>query len=148
MFRDCSPLWWSPLWLSLETKQKGDTLAKVIPVQNIFNKSCSCSSPLEFWCWLGSVLNEFTPFKVRVAETLDGQISSTRLDACIFYLLEIPLTLVKAKREEITFKEAELKMKTTWNKSSLWNWSMEHWLGMWGCLPLQFGQITEKNAWH
>lgn len=52
-------------------------------------------------------------------KTLDGQVSSTRLDIYTFCLREIPLTLVKAKREETTFKEAELKMKNTCHKLSV-----------------------------
>lgn len=43
---------------------------------------------------------------------LDGQVSRTQLDACIFYFLAITLTMVKARREEIASKEAELRMKT------------------------------------
>lgn len=89
---------------------KKETLAKVITV-NVFNKYVLALDHQNFD--VGSVLSELNNFKPRIVWTLDRQVSSTPLDICIFYLLEIPLTLVKTKRKEIAFKKAELKMKNT-----------------------------------
>lgn len=59
----------------------------------------------------------------------DGQFSSKGLDIHFKnYLRKISLTLLKAKREEITFKEAKVKMKNIWKRNSPRNERMRHWL--------------------
>lgn len=71
----------------------------------IFNKEVM--APNAWLSELGNELNELINFRLRFLR------HRAPLDICIFYFLEILGTLVEAKREEIAFKKAELKMKNT-----------------------------------